>query len=225
MTLFNLLHTNKQGQDIFQRYKYKFESWYSYRILKDITKYHEYTLYRSGKTIEKRYYYENDKLKKVENYINNLLDGETINYDDNGCIICIKTYKNGIQHGNQLNYENDVIIMNSEYKEARLNGIVEEFYKDSKRLKMKSTYREGLIVGWKTSFYEDGSLKSICWYNRNGELNGSYKELFQSGALKMEGVYNEGLKHGRFIYYKDSLKINDIEMIEFYDNDILIEIS
>jgi antitoxin component YwqK of YwqJK toxin-antitoxin module len=223
MTLFNLLHTNKQGGDIFQRYKHKFEKWYSYPILKDVTKYHVYTLYRSGKIVEKRYYYENNKLKKVDNYINNLLNGESIYYDDNGYIICIKNYKNGKQNGNQLIYDNDVLIMKSEYKDDKLNGIVEEFYKDSKRLKMKSTYKDGLIVGWKTSFYEDGSLKSICWYNRNGEVNGSYKELFPSGSLKIEGFYVEGKRQGNFIYYKDSIKINDVFKLEIYKDDILIE--
>jgi len=223
ITLYNLLHTCKKATTIFKLNKSKFETWYSVPLFEDKTKYHTYAILRSGKIIEKRYFYDKNYLRKIESYINDLLDGETIIYDQNHFLVLKKNYKKGQLDGIEELYDNNILVRRCNYKNGKLNGKFEEFYIENSNLKLTGTYKDDMFIGWKTSFYQDGSMKSLYWFNRHGQIHGTFKELYRSGALKIEGTYNENMKNGKFIYFKDSSKINQVDKIEIYVDDILIK--
>ena len=63
-----------------------------------------YKYVKSGIWIE---YFENGKTKFISHFSDNLLNGEKLEFDSTGVIICCENYKNGMLHGLRTEYYNN----------------------------------------------------------------------------------------------------------------------
>jgi uncharacterized protein len=104
------------------------------------------------------YYFENGQLREESNYSNDYLDGLSIEFDKDGRIITIKKYSKG--------------------------SLIE-------RQKINRFDEQGLKTGEWISFYEGIKIKSVSNYKED-QLNGYYKEYTFQGKLVLTLLYENG---------------------------------
>lgn len=139
-------------------------------------------------------------------------------------------------------YRNGVLEMKGRYK-ANIKVDTFYFYYPSGKLKTKGRYVNNVRYGVWTNYYENGKVKdkilfdndflaAIEYYEENGNIkmtNGTgdwqtrYYSDFASSELTIQGSFKDSLRHGKWSYYKKSMKDNDtrearLECIEVYEN-------
>ena len=108
-------------------------------------------------------YYTNNKIKFIKRYKNNLLDGQSQWFYENGTVEQTVLFNVGKEFGNAY-----------------------YFYQDG-TLKNARNWRYGKMIGYATDYYDDtlGIIKSILLFNSDGNL--IYKKNFDhSGHLISE---------------------------------------
>lgn len=129
-----------------------------------------------GKRIgEWRWYYDNNKIKATEYYVNGELNGPVRGY-----------YKNGVLK-KEVNYVEGK-------KEGKYTG-----YYENGNMEYVENYKDGKIDGAVTDYYKNGKIKSIVFSDDNGKLDGEIKYYYKNGNLRYERMYKHGEKTG---YYK-----------------------
>lgn len=161
----------------------------------------------------RKYWYPNDSLESVENYINDTLRGAFIEYYQNG-----KKLKEGM-------YD----------KEGRLQGILRTFTRDGKIFSIDSSYNGGNFTGTHSVYYRSGLNKEVLSekdniptevksYDSTGRMiykaevvNGilRYKEFYPDGRLLTEGDLVNGKRKGEWITYGASgLKLKSFTYVD-----------
>lgn len=167
----------------------------------------------------KREYYSNGQVKKVGSFKNNIPEGVTREFSENGEIIAAKIYKAG-------NIIGDGIVDASGLKQ----GEWKEYY-ETGELKASGKYENGLKIGEWKYWYENGKLeqkgiyvkgekpdKEWTWYFKNGNTlrketyingieNGFLTEYSDSGTIITYGEYVDGLEEGVWTYQLGDIKI------------------
>ena len=106
------------------------------------------------------YYYDDGKLEETVNYVNDKKDGVSIEYAQDGRIITIKQYRKGsIAERQKINRYND---------QGEKEGIWLEFYEGIKT-KNEATYKNGLLNGYYKEYNTKGMLVLTLLYE-NGKL-------------------------------------------------------
>jgi antitoxin component YwqK of YwqJK toxin-antitoxin module len=150
-----------------------------------------------------REYYENGKLKKEENYLDDQLHGYYREFDGRGELVLAMRYERG--------------------------HIVEEIDEDLKELlDMKSTYdeqgrviftggyKEGIPVGIHRFYDTTGMVENAHLYNElgqkigegiideQGRKKGPWTDYYNTGEIKARGTYTDNQRSGPWtFYYKD----------------------
>lgn len=153
--------------------------------------------YPSGK-IKAIYYYSGNNVKilmfntdsslKSEGFYSdyNKKDSSWKYYDKNGVLISDEFYRNNMKHGVWKTYYN--------------NGKVSE------EIEWKNNFKDGI---W-NQYFDDGTKKLVAGY-KNNLFHGLFKSFYPSGVVFMSGLYNEGLKEGKWLYFKETMSTLKIE--------------
>jgi len=121
-----------------------------------------------------QWFYADGMPLREENYYNGVLDGDVIEYSEEGDTVMFGSYLEGKEEGYWI------------YKVG-----------DSRE---EGKYFEGRRQGeWKV-FYADNSLKFIGSYI-DGNPNGKHYFYWPEGLVKLEGKYVMGIKQGKWIRY------------------------
>lgn len=151
------------------------------------------TLVDNKKQGEWKTYYSNGRLLKIENFVNDTLDGKQTIYSDNGNVYTSTTYRMGIQTDSFLHY----------FSNGKVN--VQEWADSNGR-------KQGLFK----VFYENGELSQIGYFKDN-HLDDSVKTFYKNGNPKTLEYYKNGKREGIWKYYNE---LGRITKVETYKNDI-----
>lgn len=205
--------------------------------------------YKKGiKNGKYKYFSDQCFLIKEENYTNDTLDGDVIEYfNDSINNRPYKSYKNfdkGLLDGIAYDYSKEGILVTVYYyqkgflvsteKINRKNnlgnkeGIWKEFY-DNKRLKKEERYKNGLLNGYVKMYSRTGKLEEAILYI-NGEKQDQNENLadfdlqytyYENGKIKSSATYNlAGKKEGVTNYFDEE---GELKFSEIYKNGVLIE--
>lgn len=165
----------------------------------------EYTNKNNIKEGPARWFYDTGELWKTANFINNKEEGKAIEYEKDGRIITLITYRNGFIYSSEK--------INRYNNQNKRTGIWRDLY-DNGLLKEEGNYSNGLRNGVFKFFDKKGNLEKMEKYidgvlvDDNGEsaIIDIRKEYYDDGSLKQSGSYRDGKKHGTFREYDSSGK-------------------
>jgi uncharacterized protein len=102
------------------------------------------------------YYYEGGQVHETINYLNDQMEGESVEFDKSGLIITLKRYRKGLLVERQK--------INRKDENGEKSGEWIEFYSGTK-IKSVSNYKEGLLDGYYKQYDELGLLKLTLLYS------------------------------------------------------------
>ncbi len=122
------------------------------------------------------YYYDDGKLKETINYRNEKPNGTSIEYAEDGRVIAIKRYSKGsIVERQRINRYNE---------NKKKNGEWLEFYEGIK-IKSESNYKNGVLHGYYKEYNQNGKLILTLLY-QDGKLIEEVKEDTRDIVIKEE---------------------------------------
>ncbi len=135
------------------------------------------------------------------------LDGEVLQYFENGMPWIFSNYKKGKLQGKlQRWHENGNVAFKAEYVDGVFNGEVIEWYPNGEICR-KEYYNEGEPNGLFQFYNEQNILLQSSTYE-NGKLVGTAKEYDPKGYLIFEASYKEGKFHGTITSYFSEERLN-----------------
>lgn len=155
-------------------------------------------------------YYPNNqffgRVKGFEvNYINDLPEGEAIEYNEAGAKLAITHFKAGKKIGPATIFtDKGKIAATFEFKDDKRNGPSKEYFPNGKLFR-EVEYINDQKTGEERSYFDNGKLAAIAHY-KNGEKHGLYQEWNKEGVLVFEGEFKDGLRHGKLNKYYDDGK-------------------
>jgi len=148
-------------------------------------------------------YHDNGNVKFKENFKDGIRDGETTTYYNDRNVKREEYYKNGKQEGNQESYFKNGQIQSEEYyKNGKQDG-VQRWYHQNGNTSRELYYKNGELDGvWKL-YYDNGQIETEANF-KNGEQDGSTKQYYYNGQIQREQNYKDGKLDGvQKIYYTD----------------------
>lgn len=132
-------------------------------------------------------------------------------YKDN--IKEIGHWKDGKQNGFfQLYTEEGILVDDANFKEGERDGLTEQFYSDTGKLRVSGNYKNGVLDGEFKAYYPNGNLQGEVNY-KNGEMNGEFKEYHENKNIRLSGNYKNSLQEGE---WKSYLEDGTLETIVNY---------
>ena len=147
---------------------------------------------------ESRQYYEEGDIKSISPFKNNVADGTFISYYQNGNIKEKHTYKNGNEEGEGIfYYENGKLEEKYFMKNGKLDGEAINYFEDGK-IKNKAIFKDGVTL--EEEVYKDNEIR---------------KNTFKNGEVIQQDIYskNKILKAKKFLLENGKMKI-----ISYYEN-------
>ena len=136
-------------------------------------------------------------------------------YDDKGELKDVGNYVNDTLEGNYKRYYKGAVIHEGVYSKGEKVGEWKFYYR------CKNIARAKKDGGWK--YYCKGGRISKVENYINNTLNGVYKEYYYNGKVRLEGLYSNGKKDKKWVFYsKNGVKEKEL----FYaENSILWELQ
>lgn len=95
--------------------------------------------------------------------------------------------ENGEQHGLfQMYTEDGILIDSGTFKDGERDGLTEQFYNDTGKLRVSANYKNGVLEGEFKAYYPNGNLQGEVIY-KNGEKNGDFKEYHENKNIRLSG--------------------------------------
>jgi antitoxin component YwqK of YwqJK toxin-antitoxin module len=137
-------------------------------------------------------------------------------YNEDGSKITETPYHNGIIHGDKYVYNNDVLQFVYIFSEGKCNKVQE--YGPGPKLVSESQINNGKLHGEGREYHENGICKHL-FYHDNGILHG--KDIYYDTRGKIHCVGNllQGRKHGIYQYYNS---LGALTHTEKYNNGVKI---
>lgn len=191
-------------------------------------------------------FYDNGKIKKEINYINDLPTGLAKEYSPGGKLIKLEKYQQGIKQVELNEKQIDTL-------QTKQISIKYEFYPD-KKLKAVKSFKDSIAVGLHIYYNSDGTIQKAIQYNDLGEKiaeglvdsalrkqgqwifyendsivvasgsfvnnkkNGLWQFFYKNGKLRQVGNYELDKPTGKwFWYYPDEKLLR----VEFYEDSLL----
>lgn len=157
-------------------------------------------------------------------YINDVLDGPAIEYDEKGKMQAKVFYREGKRDGVMETYEKGKITSTRMYKNDLTNG-VQVFYSPQGIIKTKKTEVDGRTHGVCVAYDDVGNIARTCDYVQD-ERHGFKKAYYPNGNLRRIEEFRDGIKQGKeqMFYPNGALKaeaeyIDDklVREMVFYD--------
>lgn len=181
----------------------------------------------SGKLFSGRVKSESDLYLNIYSYKDGELDGLNVIYYKNQ-IKEIGHWKEGKQNGLfQLYTEDGILIDNALFKNGERDGITEQFYSDTGKIRVSVNYKNGILDGEYREYYENEKIKFVGNYKENlqdgewkfylekgnlqsivnykaGELNGLKEDYYENGNLWTRQEFKNNIQEGIYeVYYED----------------------
>ncbi len=165
-----------------------------------------------GKLFSGRTKRVSEEYTDIYSYKNGELDGLNVVYYKNN-IKEIGHWKDGKQNGLFQMYTEDGILIDSDtFKDGERDGLTEQFYNDTGKLRVSANYKNGVLDGEFKAYYPNGNLQGEVTY-KNGEMNGEYKEYHENKNIRLSGSYKNNLQNGE---WKSYLEDGTLETIVNY---------
>ena len=147
---------------------------------------------------ESRQYYEEGDIKSISPFKNNVADGTFISYYQNGNIKEKHTYKNGNEEGEGIfYYENGKLEEKYLMKNGKLDGEAINYFEDGK-IKKKAIFKDGVTL--EEEIYKDNEIR---------------KNTFKNGEVIQQDIYSKN----KILKAKKSLLENGkMKIISYYEN-------
>lgn len=158
----------------------------------------------------------NGKHRQIANYVDDLLQGESIYYFASGAIATRCNYINSIIEGESIiNYENGQPKYVCTYKNGKIDGEYKMYWKNGQ---VKETFncKNGNKIGEEKEYYSNGQLASILTHiideNDNIKQHGPVIEYHYNGEVKAkyniinydyDGIYEEFDEQGQLIEFSE----------------------
>jgi len=165
-----------------------------------------------------RWYYDSGQVKKNFQISNNKEEGKAIEYDRDGRIITLITYKSGFIYAEERINRYDL--------QGRRIGVWRDLYDDGV-LRMEGNWARGMKNGIFTFYNRKSELEKLERYEDDilvideaaTAILDIRKEYYSNGKLKELGTYREGKRQGNFRLYDENGKEIGGQL---YDNEILL---
>ena len=165
-----------------------------------------------GKLFSGRTKSASEEYTDIYSYKNGELDGLNVVYYKNN-IKEIGHWKAGKQNGVfQMYTEDGILIDSGTFKDGERDGLTEQFYNDTGKLRVSANYKNGVLEGEFKAYYPNGNLQGEVIY-KNGEMNGEYKEYNENKSIRLSGNYKNNLQDGE---WKSYLEDGTLETIVNY---------
>lgn len=176
-------------------------------------------------------YHENGTLKEVSQYKDNLLnglskgwhengnpwfeytlqmgktEGKAITYFYNGLIRTEQQYKNDVKDGEEIEYTyQGILFAKANYREGKKQGLT-TLYHPGGKVREQLNYTDGLEDGQYQSFYLDGQPFETGTYVA-GKRQGLWTSLHENGKPKDSTTYSDNEVTGPFSEYFDNGNIS-----------------
>ena len=178
-------------------------------------------------------YWSDGSTRYTMDYKKGKKDGDEIRYDSTGVLIFEVRYDKGIRNGLEKEYYvNGNPKRIARYKDNKLDGKTELF--DSLGVKTETiAYKDSLRNGKSTLWWPNGKPYQRFTYE-NDILEGKYEEWDSLGADIVKGIYTQGVRHKKWLYYdsegrRDKFIFLDMDSIitdykfKYYPNWQLVE--
>ena len=167
-------------------------------------------IFKNGNGIFYLYHdYEKKILLEETPYENNLLQGRSLNYFENGKIVLEENYDKDELHGRQIFWsENGSIVISKEWKHGMLNGKWLEFYETGEK-EGEGIFNNG--TGNMVRWYEDGAIKERTSF-KNSMEDGMSISWYKNGKKSDETYFKKGMVHGELIEWDENGKITKDEV-------------
>lgn len=138
---------------------------------------------------EWKWYYANHQLMRIENYEDGILEGDFIEYDEDGETVVQGKYEDGNEEG-YWTYRNGKSLEEGNYVSGSREGTWKIWYEENV-LNVVMEYQEDLLQGNYTIYYENNVIKRSGKYVK-GEKNGIWRDYSVEGELILTTLYDEG---------------------------------
>ncbi|NTV82857.1 MAG: toxin-antitoxin system YwqK family antitoxin [Bacteroidales bacterium] len=170
-----------------------------------------------------RYYYPDGSLKREVNFRNGLEEGPAKEFDKDGRIITLITYKSGFiverelinrydnsgrRHGPwKYFYADGKVQREGTYKHGQENGYFKEYDRDG-NLVSTAKFAEGVKLedvaelvklDVRKDYYPDGKVKIAATYNKEGKPEGVRREFAPDGSIEKSYIFRNGIMIGEGI--------------------------
>lgn len=120
---------------------------------------------KNGQWIE---YYDDGDLKSSRNYINGKLYGEEFNFNKQGKLKSLSTYKDDVLNGPLKKYKSIRLSEEANYKDGQLNGLYKLYYENKDKIQKEIQFKNGVQDGYMRFFDDQGNL-TLEYIYKNGE--------------------------------------------------------
>lgn len=170
-----------------------------------------------GKPFSGRTKRAGEEYTDIYSYKNGELDGLNVVYYKND-IKEIGHWKDGKQNGLfQMYTEDGILIDSGTFKNGERDGLTEQFYNDTGKLRVSANYKNGVLDGEFKVYYPNGNLQGEVTY-KNGEMNGEYKEYNENKNIRLSGNYKNNLQDGEWKSYLEDGTLETI--INYKDGEL-----
>jgi uncharacterized protein len=182
--------------------------------------------YREGKKNGYTFIYDTtQKIITRESYVNDIKEGDQINFHKNGKTKSIIKFVKGKQEGIAYEYSPDSVItgiivykggilqsyekINQRDAGNKKQGIWKEFY-DNMEIRKEMKFNDDSLDGYVMEYDKKGNLTSTKKFSNGKAIKKApeianvevYRDVFLDGTLKYEGVYSDGVPIGTHFTYK-----------------------
>ncbi|WP_456460228.1 toxin-antitoxin system YwqK family antitoxin [Reichenbachiella sp.] len=156
-----------------------------------------------------RTYHPNGQLFTIGERINGKLEGDLIQFDENGDTAFVTPYLNGLRHGKERQYENNKVTSIWSYELDTGHGEYLNFYQ-SGALMSRGLKEKGYHVGEWVSYFKTGELRSKSKMKNEWPI--TQTGYYKNGQIQ---YYVDNYSNGIYLYY-DSLgnKLLEATIIE-----------
>lgn len=105
--------------------------------------------------------------------------------------------------------EDGILIDSGTFKDGERDGLTEQFYNDTGKLRVSANYKNGVLEGEFKAYYPNGNLQGEVNYV-NGEMNGEFKEYHENKKIRLSGSYKNSLQEGEWKSYLEDGTLESI---------------
>ena len=162
-------------------------------------------IFKNGNGILHLYYnYDKTTILEETHYENNLRQGKSIRYYENGRPAEETFFDKDMLHGTDTIWrENGTIVFTKEWKNGELNGKWLEFYETGEK-EGEGSFKngKGRLIRW----YKNGAIQEITSF-KNSKEDGRSLSWHENGKKSSEASFKNGMVHGELIEWDKNGKI------------------